>query len=273
MNQSIDFYGNTGGGGYLTGGSPFGSASGSPGGLGRRGALLQSLRPITAKQFNQATQAHTDADWVFENTELGQVTLVAHVASVQKQTTNNLYTLVDGTGRVEARHWSDSLSQDGGERQNDVVPNSFARVTGTIKTYGSKKYINATHIRPIRDAHEPFFHMLEVMTVQLIFDRGPPGSPTAKTLGASGKPSLSAYSAAQGHQSEVQDQYSHLQPVPRSIVQFMLNQPQTREGVHVGAIVKAIGADAESIEQALERLMDEGTIFSTIDEAHFQISQ
>ena len=32
---AIDYYGNTGGGGYLTGGSPFGSASGSPGGLGR----------------------------------------------------------------------------------------------------------------------------------------------------------------------------------------------------------------------------------------------
>lgn len=40
------------------------------------------------------------------------MTLVAHVASVQKQTTNNLYTLDDGTGRIEARHWSDALSQD-----------------------------------------------------------------------------------------------------------------------------------------------------------------
>jgi replication factor A2 len=67
-------------------------------------------------------------------------------------------------------------------------------------------------------------------------------------LGASGKPSLSAYSAAQAQQPEVKDQYSHLKPVPRSIVQYMLNQPQTREGVHVTAIVKAIGADAEAIE-------------------------
>ena len=51
--------------------------------------------------------------------------------------------------------------------------NSFARVTGTIKTFGTKKYINATHIRPVRDPHEPFYHVLEAMTVQLIFDRGP----------------------------------------------------------------------------------------------------
>jgi hypothetical protein len=32
---AIDYYGTTGGGGYLTGGSPFGSNSGSPGGIGR----------------------------------------------------------------------------------------------------------------------------------------------------------------------------------------------------------------------------------------------
>jgi replication factor A2 len=71
---------------------------------------------------------------------------------------------------------------------------------------------------------------------------------TAQTSGAVGQPSLSAYSAAQVHQSGVKDEYSHLPPVPRSIVHFMLNQPQRPEGVHVTAIAKAVGADAESIE-------------------------
>jgi hypothetical protein len=52
-------------------------------------------------------------------------------------------------------------------------PNTFAYVTGTIKTFGSKKYINASRIRPVRDAHEPFHHLLQAMTVQLFFERGP----------------------------------------------------------------------------------------------------
>ena len=51
-------------------------------------------------------------------------------------------------------------------------PKTFARVTGNIKTFGSKKYINASQIRPARDAHEPFFHLLDVIAVQLTFDRG-----------------------------------------------------------------------------------------------------
>ena len=51
-------------------------------------------------------------------------------------------------------------------------PKIFARVTGNIKTFGSKKYINASQIRPVGDAHEPFFHLLDVIAVQLSFDRG-----------------------------------------------------------------------------------------------------
>jgi hypothetical protein len=51
-------------------------------------------------------------------------------------------------------------------------PNTFARVTGNIKTFGSRKYINASQIRPVRDPHEIFFHQLDVIAVQLTFDRG-----------------------------------------------------------------------------------------------------
>jgi len=211
---------------------------------------------------------------MFENTELGHVTLVAHVVSVQKQATNCVYMLDDGTGTLEARHWSDSVSQDGEDNQDEVVPKTLARVTGNIKTFGSRKYINASQIQPVRDSHEIFFHLLDVIAVQLTFDRGSQGSHmAAQTSAAGGKSTLSAYSAAQGHQSGAKDEYSHLPPVPRSIVLFMQNQPQRPEGVHVSHIAKAVGADAESIEQALERLMDDGIIFSTINETHFQISQ
>jgi len=272
MSQSVDFYGNAGGGGYLTGGSPFGSTSGSPGGLGRRGTLSQSIRPITVKQFYQATQAHPDADWMLESTVLGHVTLVGHIVSVQKQATNCVYKLSDGTGALEVRHWSDSINQDDGDDEGEVKPNTHAKVTGTIKTFGSKKYINATRIRTTTDFHEPFYHQLHTMYVQVQFERGPPGS-NAQTAGPSGGQSLSAYSAGQVHQSTTNDQYGHLEPVSQSIVRFMLNQPQRPEGVHVSAIAKAVGGSAESIERALEQLMDDGIIFSTINETHFQVSQ
>jgi replication factor A2 len=32
-----------------------------------------SLRPVTVGQLRKATQAHTDAEWMIENDEIGQV--------------------------------------------------------------------------------------------------------------------------------------------------------------------------------------------------------
>ena len=54
-------------------------------------------------------------------------------------------------------------------------PNTWVSVTGTIRTFGSKKYINATQIRPVNDMLEPYHHQLHAMVVQLIFERGPVG--------------------------------------------------------------------------------------------------
>jgi replication factor A2 len=49
-----------------------------------------------------------------------QVTLVGHIVSVQKQATNCVYKLSDGTGALEVRHWSDSISQDDGDDDDEV---------------------------------------------------------------------------------------------------------------------------------------------------------
>ena len=49
-----------------------------------------------------------------------QVTLVGHIVSVQKQATNCVYKLSDGTGALEVRHWSDSINQDDGDDEDEV---------------------------------------------------------------------------------------------------------------------------------------------------------
>lgn len=152
---AVDFYGNTGGGGYLTGGSPFGSTSGSPGGLGRvRSGYPTFYFPsltffIAGHSFavhsthycETILPSHTSSPgcgldarkygvrpcalfiWVpsilFLNAS-AQVTLVGHIVSVQKQATNCVYKLSDGTGALEVRHWSDSISQDDGDDEDEV---------------------------------------------------------------------------------------------------------------------------------------------------------
>jgi len=275
MSQSENNYypngGAGGGGGFLTGGSPYGSASGSPGGMGRKNEASHSLRPVTIGQLRKATQAHTDAEWMIENNEIGQVTVVAQVISIQAQTTNCVYWLDDGSGRVEARHWIDSSGTGDSEKWGGINENAYVRVAGNLKMFGTKRYINATYLRPCTDPHELYFHLAEVMTVDLVFERGMPGGPVRDTQ--QGGLSVGGQAGAYTTQSQAPtNQFAGLPPLQRSIMEFLMNQPHNEEGVHVGAIARAVGGDAGNISAALDGLMDEGNVFTTIDDSHFQIS-
>lgn len=111
------------------------------------------------------------------------------MSSIQAQTTNCVYVIDDGTGRIEARHWVDSNSEEDAEKWrgiesaffpllslqfiNEISEKTYVRVTGGLKTFGSKRYINTTHIRPSKDPHEVYFHILEAITVTLTLERGP----------------------------------------------------------------------------------------------------
>ena len=46
-------------------------------------------------------------------------------------------------------------------------------MTGGLKSFGKKRYINVNHIRNVKDSHEVYFHTLEAIAVNLIIERGP----------------------------------------------------------------------------------------------------
>ena len=49
----------------------------------------------------------------------------------------------------------------------------YVRVTGILKIFGNKRYINANGIQPISDPHELYFHLMEAMYVTLVHQHGP----------------------------------------------------------------------------------------------------
>ncbi|KAI0810958.1 hypothetical protein BC629DRAFT_1018787 [Irpex lacteus] len=251
--------------------SPGGSQGGSPGGAMKRSGIQQSLRPTTIKQLREATQAHADADWHIDDTEIGPVTVVAQVIKINPQATNITYDLDDGTGQIQARHWVDP-SQSG--EDDDIKEQAYVRIVGNLKSFGNNRFINAIHIRPVKDHHEQYFHILDACTVTLIVQRGPPPRP-----GEELKPRLptstsngNAYTAQASGAGVQHDAYAHLPPTQRKIVNFILAQANHTEGVHIAAIARAVGGDAVAISNALDALMDDGHVYTTSDESHYDVS-
>lgn len=56
---------------------------------------------------------------------------------------------------------------------NTHSENVYVRAVGSLKSFGNKRYINATHLHRIRDHNEVNFHFLEAFTIELIFQKGP----------------------------------------------------------------------------------------------------
>jgi replication factor A2 len=50
-------------------------------------------------------------------------------------------------------------------------------VTGVLKTFGQKRYINALNVRPVKNPLEPHFHILDVMYADVAAQRGPVRGP------------------------------------------------------------------------------------------------
>ncbi|KAI0345172.1 replication protein A, subunit RPA32 [Trametopsis cervina] len=258
------YYG--GGGGYIASQS----VGGSPGGAIKRSGIDKSLRPVTIKQLREATQAHADAEWHIDEIEIGPVTVVAMVIKIVPQTTNCMYDLDDGTGTIQARHWVDSSQT---AEDDTIKEQTYVRVMGNLKSFGNQRFINATHIRPVVDEHETYFHTLEACTVNLILQRGPPPRPGQELKPrVNGVPNGTSPYAAQGSAAPQRDQYAHLPPIQRNIINFILSQPNHTDGVHVAAIARAVGGDANAISAALDKLMDDGLVYTTIDESHFDVS-
>ena len=46
------------------------------------------------------------------------------------------------------------------------------RLMGQLKQYGNKRYLNATHLRHVKDPHEDLFHAMEAAAVTLMMERG-----------------------------------------------------------------------------------------------------
>ncbi|KAI0636961.1 hypothetical protein C8Q77DRAFT_537691 [Trametes polyzona] len=217
--------------------------------------------------------------------EVGQVTVVAQVLSVQPQTTNHTYLLNDGTANFEARQWVEANADEDQSKRDEITDSMYVRVLGSLKVFGNKRYINATHIKP-SSTDELLFHIAEVATVTLIFERGPPPRPSEgahalmnRVNNTAGGPS--AYTAQSSTSTTSPGQFASLPPLQRQIIEFILSQPKRDEGIHVAAIARHIAQingnpnpdSAHLISQALDHLMDQGHVYSTIDDSHFSVSQ
>ncbi|OCF46008.1 replication factor A2 [Kwoniella heveanensis CBS 569] len=253
------YYGGGGGdgGGFVPGGSPYGSQE-SPGRGKTRGN--QTIRPVTIKQVLNATQVHPDADFQIDGQDISQILLVGSVHNSSASATNVSYEIGDGTGYIDVRLWLDSADDEAGKAK-DIEQDHYVGIMGSIKMFGGKRHVSATHIRAITNHDEVYHHLLKSLYVSL--------SMRGASSGGGGVSGATHDDYSAGVQSNnAESAFAGLPTLQRKIMEYVA-QDDTDDGVHVSLITRQVtGFKSDDVMEAVEQLMSDGLLFSTIDDLH-----
>ena len=122
--------------------------------------------------------------------------LVGSVRNKSASATNVSYEVGDGTGYIDVRQWLDSADDEAGKMEGiewvascdgkaDIRrQDKYVGLMGSIKTFGGKRHVSATHIRVIVNYDEVYHHLLKALYVSLNF-RYPGGGGGVSSLCAS----------------------------------------------------------------------------------------
>ena len=261
--------------------SPPVSSSGGRGGSGGRprpSADEQTVHSVTISMIQSAAASSgSDEDGLQlpDGRKLHHVKIVGAARSLEHFSTNCIYNIEDGTGLMEVKQWADAnvdcqALQD--LRNECSKENIYLACTGQVKDYDGKKMIVADSVRPVVNGNELTYHMLEVVYQAEKAKRlnlyVPPVAPGMQGIGFGG----SAMGGAPIRPQQYQNSYG-AGGVRDAVLAFIkLEGNKTEAGANVQQCIHSLmGQYSENeIRQTLDNLAQEGHIYSSIDEHHYQ---
>ncbi|KAH9304691.1 hypothetical protein KI387_009095, partial [Taxus chinensis] len=208
------------------------------------------LLPLTVKQISLATHKQSDenSNYNIDGVEVNNVTLVGMVFSKEERITDVSFYLDDGTGKIEVKRWVNDAMESA---EMAAVQNGlYVRVHGHLRSFQSKKHVNAFSVRPITDFNEITFHNLECIFTHLcnlkIQGGGvtqPPASPGYK-VPPMGLPGVSTHTASHNQFTSPGSvsKAGSKEDLHRS-VQNIFEEPANlaiEQGVHVDEVVRRL---------------------------------
>ncbi|CAG7946281.1 unnamed protein product [Penicillium salamii] len=260
-----------GGGGFVPG------ETNSPSGAKTGDRDNKTLRPVTVKQILDASQPYPEAAFQIDSADVANVLFIGQVRNISSQSTNVTYKIDDGTGDIEVKKWIDSTTADNmdtddgkapGDGKSEVELNGYARVFGSIKSFGNKRYVGAHSVRPLTQIDELHCHLLEATAVHLFFTRGPPGGATTGNAAAGGD---AVMGGAEEYGTGQNKALSSMSATAKKVYTLLKNEPQDESGLHLQVISAKLNMPATEVSKAGDELLSAGVVFSTLDEQTWAI--
>ncbi|KAG0267604.1 replication factor A protein 2 [Mortierella polycephala] len=219
-----------------------------------------TLRPVTIKQLLQVAQTQSDGDFKIDDRDLGQITFIATVRGINRQSTQHTYTVEDGTGTIEAKKFP--TDDDENAEANPVL---FS--------------VNLHTIRPVEDSNELIHHLAEVMYVHCALTRPKINAMNADSNSAMGgahmnyNSNFSSHSMAAAGSAPAASRSLTSKDIPEQIAQMIQGHPGKASGMgvprrEIQARFASVLGNAESVNAMINSMIAEGLLYTTDDDDH-----
>ncbi|OMH81781.1 Replication factor A protein 2 [Zancudomyces culisetae] len=242
------------------GGSGAASAGGfftSEAGSAKKDAIAQqTVRPVTIKQLLAIDTEHPDKPFVIDGNEIKFLYMIGVVRNINSQATMTTYSVEDGSGSIEVKVWANHLNNESDEAAG-IQPNQYVRIIGEFKLFNDKRHVLALSILPINDFNEITYHLLSVVQTHLESTKGMGGGKAGH--GVLGHDAKSSHVGGSGDS------------VVKRVYDYIASVRDKLQGVDIKDIERDLAPEISpnQIRAATNSLIDDGNIFTVIDESHF----
>lgn len=280
-------YGGMDSGGHLEGGFDNGAGSGSfsQSQSDRPAYARQFIVPVTIKMLNDiAIEGGHDGSFFSHGVELSYVRFIGVIREIDDQNeTFTYYKLEDGTGSISVRVWENDTSETqnmgNDDNNNDDVSNSnfkepkfstieYVEVVATIKEFNNKIQLTPQKMSKITNFNEVPYHLLNVAKHFLMKKNGSSLPPSA---GGNVKAESLFVSDGNDHNNNAASNTNNKNiSLPDRLLNFIKQHSQAMsDGVPMQFMSQELGLPMNSIEEGINKLIDDGRIFSTTDETQY----
>lgn len=226
-----------------------------------------TLIPLTVNQISKALLSNDDkVNFLIDGVDVNNVKLVGMVLNRADRVTDVSFVLDDGTGRIDCNRWTNDPVDT--KEMDAIREGMYVRVHGQLKGFQGKKQLVVFGIKPVDDFDEITHHFVECIYVH---------SYNTKLMKAGGTnqahiPTSTTYQTAPANQFNGQHQMDKVSGIEKMVFDYLqLPGSIVREaGVHQEELVKQLGVPLSKILDALNHLISEGTVYTSIDDAHFK---
>jgi len=269
-----------------------------------------SLIPVTVKQITTAPEPEPDAPFMIDGRDSFNVTIIGAITHIEMQVTNTAITLSDGTDEIAVKIWTSEESRAASdlEKLKELQKGMYIKVFGRPQLYRGARSLTCYHLDVIKDSNELTLHLVESLYAHLMntnsntkrMNSNAFGKGSSSTVGDNNtkkdsdsrnsnmrKPLGDSYNIGSSvlhgstntHLSGATlgtgdiDEDVEMNDLERKIISVIKNPiySSTDGGCHIEEVFKDLPQyGVNDIKEAVQRLSDDGQLYSTIDDEHFK---